>query len=143
MGDFEDIEPGEFYDLACELENVKRDLNSTESSINRNVYGRIYYSVFLFLREWLKKNTDYDSRPSGEHTKLPNYIRFRGPFDKGLNEVIFRNLILLKKLRHQADYKLVVPPKSSKEYQNWNLTSIDSAFIIAEDIINTFVNFKS
>lgn len=125
--DFEDVEPKEFYDLA-----------SSESAINRNIYMRIYYSVFLFLREWLKMNTDYKSCPKGEHTRLANYIRFKGPFNMDLNESIYAKLVLLKKLRHQADYKLRVPNKFSPNYEKWDFTSINSAFNIAKNIIKTF-----
>ena len=55
-GDFEDISPEEFLDFACELNQIKDDLNSTNSAINRTIYMRIYYDVFLFLREecWQK-----------------------------------------------------------------------------------------
>ena len=101
QNDFEDMTPKEFIDLAQELEKIKKDLNSTKSALNRNIYSRIYYSVFLFLREWFKKYSDYHSWPKGEHSRLANYIRFRGPFDKELNELIYRKLIKLKKLRHQ------------------------------------------
>lgn len=68
--DFEDISPKEFLDLACELDQIKEDLTSTNSAINRTIYIRIYYAVFLFLREWLRKFMNYESR-KGEHTKLP------------------------------------------------------------------------
>ncbi len=92
--DFGDVEPIEFFDFACELEEIKKDLNSTESAVNRNIYMRIYYAVFLFLREWLKKHTPYHSWPKGEHRRLANYIRFNGPFNKEINELIYQNLIL-------------------------------------------------
>lgn len=75
----------------------------------------------------------------GEHTKLPNFIRFRGPFTYDKNKELSEDLILLKKLRHQADYYITVP----SQYIKWNFTSIVSAFEIAEDIIETFSKFKS
>ncbi len=136
--DFEDVEPKEFYDLACELEKIKKDLNSTESAVNRNIYMRIYYSVFLFLREWLKQYTDYNSWRKGEHKRLANYIRYNGPFDRILNESVYSRLLILKKLRHQADYDLIVPKKSSPDYKNWDFSTISLAFKIAESIINAF-----
>jgi hypothetical protein len=138
VNDFGDVEPKEFFDFACELEEIKEDLNSTESAVNRSIYMRIYYAVFLFLREWLKKNTSYYSWPKGEHSRLANYIRFKGPFTREINLLIYRKLIRLKKLRHQADYKLNVPDKDSADYEKWDFTSITSAFEIAEDIIETF-----
>lgn len=72
--DFEDVTPRDFLNLACELEEIKTNLNSKNSIINRTIYMRIYYAVFLFLREWLKKFTQYHSQ-KGEHAKLPNYIK--------------------------------------------------------------------
>lgn len=143
VDDFEDINPKEFLDLAHELDNIKDDLDSTNSSLNRNIYMRIYYAVFLFLREWLKKHTDYRSWAKGEHSRLANYIRFKGPFANKTNELIYRKLIKLKKLRHQADYKLKIPIKYSAEYWKWDFTTIESAFEIAENIIRTFIEFKS
>ena len=136
--DFEDIEPEEFFDLALELEEIKYDLNSTESALNRNIYMRIYYAVFLFLREWLKQHTDYNSWRKGEHRRLANYIRYKGPFDRIFNESIYGKLMILKKLRHQADYDLLVPDKSSPDYKKWDFTTIALAFKIAESIIKAF-----
>lgn len=136
--DFEDIEPKEFYDLACELNEIKQDLNSTDAAINRNIYMRIYYSVFLFLREWMKNNTSYQSCPKGEHFRLAKYIRFNGPLSRKENEIVYRKLIRLKKLRNQSDYKLKVPKKFSKDYKNWDFTGINLAFETAESIIKSF-----
>ncbi|WP_407422927.1 hypothetical protein [Methanobrevibacter sp.] len=53
--DFENIEAEEFYNLAYELNIIKKDLESTNSSINRTIYVRIYYSVFLFFAGMAKK----------------------------------------------------------------------------------------
>lgn len=141
LNDFKDVEPVEFFNLARELDRIKKDLNSTEPSINRNIYGRIYYSIFLFLREWLKKHTSYQSWPKGEHSRMANYIRYRGPFDEKINELIYEDLVLLKKLRHQADYKLKIPIRSSQNYHRWDFTTIGSAFEIAEDIFRIFREF--
>lgn len=135
--DFEDVTPQEILDLACELEDVKEDLNSTNSAVNRTVYSKIYYAVFLFLRQWLEKNSGYKSL-KGEHTKLPNYIKKNGPFSHKKNKEISRELLHLKKLSHQADYRLTVPSKDSKNYKRWKFTSIDSAFKIAKNIIKAF-----
>lgn len=140
--DFENIEPKEFYNLAYELNIIKKDLESTNSSINRTIYVRIYYAVFLFLREWLKKFSNYQSWPKGEHTRLAKYIRFHGPFDSEFNEIIYRKLIRLKKLRNQSDYKLKVPKKYSPNYNKWDFTSINSAFQIAEEIIKPFMELQ-
>lgn len=139
-GDIEDVTPQEILDLACELDEIKDDLNSTNSAVNRTIYVKIYYAVFLFLREWLKKHTEYRSL-KGEHVKLPNFIKMNGPFDSKKNKEIYRKMIHLKKLRHQADYRLTVPSKNSKNYRKWKFTSIDSAFEIAESIIKTFKEF--
>ncbi len=141
--DFEDIEPIEFYKLANELNEIKKDLNSTNASINRTIYMRIYYAVFLFLREWMKKFTDYQSWPKGEHKRLAKYIRFHGPFDNETNEIIYRKLIRLKKLRNQSDYKLEVPEKNSPKYNRWDFTSINEAFQIAEDIVIPFKGLQT
>lgn len=59
------------------------------------------------------------------------------------NKEIYEELIHLKKLRHQADYKLEIPQKNSLNYKNWEFTSIISAFEIAEGIIKIFNDFKS
>ena len=134
----EDINPIEFHDFALELNEIKSNLKSSESAINRTIYTRIYYSVFLFLREWLNENTSYVSPNYGEHTKLPNYILHKGPFDEKTNELIFHNLINLKKLRHQADYKLKVPSEYSKEYKKWNFMEIKEAIKVSNKIFKIF-----
>ncbi|WP_405290772.1 hypothetical protein [Methanobrevibacter sp.] len=140
--DFEDVSPKEIFDFAYELNSIKEDLNSSNSTINRTVYVKIYYAVFLFLREWLKKYTEYKSL-RGEHKKLPNFIKIRGPFDNEKNNEIYEDLLLLKKLRHQADYRLTVPSKYSQEYKKWKFTSIESAFNIAKGILHTFMDNKN
>ena len=127
--------------MAFELNEIKDDLDSTRSSVNRNIYMRIYYSIFLFLREWLKINTPYKSWRKGEHSRLARYIRYNGPFDKEVNENIYGKLIILKKLRHQADYDLKVPNKSSPEYKKWDFTTIYVAFETAKTIVETFNDF--
>ena len=139
-GDIEDIAPQEIFDFACELDEIKDDLNSTNSAVNRTIHVKIYYAVFLFLREWMKEHTEYESL-KGEHVKLPNFIKKKGPFDNKKNNEIYRKMIHLKKLRHQADYRLTVPSKNSKNYKKWKFTSISSAFEIAESIIKTFKEF--
>ena len=136
-GDFEDITPQDILDFAGELDEIKDDLNSSKSAVNRTIYVKIYYAVFLFLREWLKQHMNYESR-NGEHTKLPNFIKKKGPFSANKNYEIYFDLLLLKKLRHQADYRLTVPSKYSKNYKKWKFTSIVDAFLIAESIINAF-----
>ena len=117
------------------------DLTSTESAVNRTIYMRIYYAVFLFLREWMKKHTAYNSWPKGEHTRLANYIRFKGPFDRHVNESVYGKLMILKKLRHQADYKLKVPNEYSADFKRWDFTNVNSAFTIAEEIVKIFSEF--
>ena len=72
---------------------------------------------------------------------MANYIRYRGPFDEKINELIYEDLVLLKKLRHQADYKLKIPIRSSQNYHRWDFTTIGSAFEIAEDIFRIFREF--
>lgn len=78
-GDFEDINPREILEFAGELDEIKDDLDSSKSAVNRTIYVKIYYAVFLFLREWLKQHMNYQSGV-GEHTKLPNFIKKKGPF---------------------------------------------------------------
>ena len=136
-GDFEDVTPCEILEFAGELDEIKEDLDSSKSVVNRTIYVKIYYAVFLFLREWLKKHMNYQSQ-NGEHTKLPNFIRKNGPFDFKKNQKIYHELVHLKKLLHQADYKLIVPSKNSINYNKWKFTSICSAFEIAERIIKSF-----
>ncbi|MBQ7927952.1 MAG: hypothetical protein IJ287_04335 [Methanobrevibacter sp.] len=136
-GDFEDINPREILEFAGELDEIKDDLDSSKSAVNRTIYVKIYYAVFLFLREWLKQHMNYQSRV-GEHTKLPNFIKKKGPFAYHINKQIYRDLLLLKKLRHQADYRLTVPSRYSQEFHKWEFTSIADAFKIAESIIKAF-----
>ena len=138
-GDFEDVTPQEILDFACELEKIKNQLNSPDSVVNRTIYARISYAVFIFLREWLKKFAGYVSN-YGDHTKIPNFIKSYGPFDRTKNRQLSNDLIHLKKLRHQADYRITVPSQFDDEYKNWYFTSIPSAFKMAEDIIKAFNN---
>ena len=64
---FENFNPEDFLQLAKELENNLANLEVNESSIYRTIFGRIYYAIFLYVREWLCENTEYKSNPQGEH----------------------------------------------------------------------------
>lgn len=53
--DFEDVSPQEIFDFACELDEIKEYLNSTNSAVNRTIYVKIYYAVFLFFKRMVEK----------------------------------------------------------------------------------------
>ncbi|WP_292474258.1 hypothetical protein [Methanosphaera sp.] len=130
---FDDFEPKYFLDFSKELYDSAQ-LFTSNSAVNRVIYGRIYYGTFLYVREWLKKYWGYNST-SKDHTQMINFIRSRGPFGFILNTQIADDLELLKKLRHQADYFITLPCEGSKEYSKWTFESITDAFNIAQSII--------
>lgn len=47
---FENFNPEDFLQLAKELENNLANLEVNESSIYRTIFGRIYYAIFLYVR---------------------------------------------------------------------------------------------
>ena len=142
--EFEDFSPKDFLVLASELNLKQLDFDSSGSSIKRTIFGRSYYAAFLSVREFLASNTEYVSNPFGEHTRIPNFIKSRGPFNEEDNEKIYRDLLLLKKLRHQTDYYLEVPPIGTKEHKNWLFNDVDYAIDVASKIIDMFENrFKN
>lgn len=53
--DFEDVSPQEIFDFACELDEIKEYLNSTNSAVNRTIYVKIYYAVFSFFKRMVEK----------------------------------------------------------------------------------------
>ena len=136
--EFEQFSPVDFLNIACELNEKLLEFESSSSSVKRTIFGRSYYSTFIFLREILKNNTDYISNPYGEHRRLPNYIRFKGPFDEKTNKELYDSINTLKKLRHQSDYYLKVPSKGTKEYDNWVFEDCDFAINLAFKIIKLF-----
>ena len=131
---FDDFEPKYFIDFSKELHDSRQSFNSN-STVNRVIYGRIYYGTFLYVREWLKKYWGYNSTTK-DHTKMINFIRSRGSFGFITNTKIADDLELLKKLRHQSDYFITIPNKGTEEYSKWIFESIDDAFNIAQSIIN-------
>lgn len=142
--DFEDFAPLDFLNLSCGLDCRVQEFESSSSSVKRTIFSRSYYATFLCLRELLSHNTEYISNPYGEHRRLANFIQFKGPFDKGLNRELAKKLRILKRLRHQSDYFLKVPPEGSKEYENWMFEDTDFAIDLANKIINQFQNrFKN
>ena len=136
--EFEQFSPIDFLYVACELNEKLLEFESSSSSVKRTIFGRTYYSTFIFLREILKNNTDYISNPYGEHRRLPNYIKFKGPFDEKTNKELYDSINTLKKLRHQSDYCLKVPPKGTKEYDVWVFEDCDFAINLAFKIIKLF-----
>lgn len=142
--EFEEFTPTDFLNLASELNFRILEFDSSGSSIKRTIFNRVYYATFIWLREILSQNTEYVSNPFREHTRLPNFIKSKGPFDEGVNEKIYKDLLRLKKLRHQSDYSLKVPPKGTKEYENWLFCDEEYAIEVANKIINMFENrFKN
>lgn len=85
--EFEDFNPVDFLNFTLELNKSINDFESSSSSVKRTIFSRIYYAVFLFLRETLANNTEYISNPFGEHRRLPNFIEHKGPFDDDINEL--------------------------------------------------------
>ena len=61
-------------------------------------------------------------------------------FDDKINHELFKDINVLKKLRHQSDYYLEVPPKGTKAYENWIIEDTDYAINLAKKIINLFKN---
>ena len=92
----------------------------------------------MFVREWLLKNTNYVSNPKKDHSKIPEYIKIQGPFSNEVNKDISNNFNILKRLRHQSDYYIEVPPLYSYEYSMWIFRDISYALALAEDIFVAF-----
>ena len=95
--EFDNFQPVDFLTIASQLNSEIFSFNSPSSSVNRTIFGRIYYGVFLTIREFLKNNTGYISNPFGEHRRLANYIESKGPFANSLNHKVAKYLRILKK----------------------------------------------
>lgn len=134
--EFEFFQPVDFLELSKELFANFEDFESGISSAKRTIYNRIYFSAFLHVREWLVLNQNYMSTVN-DHSSIPDFIRFNGPFDTSKNLEIASDLELLKKLRHQADYYI-----SRDDCMRYNASfldkDIDEALKIAEKIFNSF-----
>lgn len=142
--EFEDFTPLDFLEFSTEINCNIQIFDSSGSSVKRVVFSRVYYAVFLFLRETLSCNTEYISNPYGEHRRLPNFIESKGPFDKKLNHDFAGHVRTLKKLRHQSDYYLEIPLEGTKDYENWLFQDTEFAINLANKIIAHFENqFKN
>lgn len=140
---FEDFEPLYFLDFSKELLENSNCFDVNETTIKRIVYGRIYYATFLYVREWLKSHLEYNSTRR-DHTQMLNFIRSRGPFNRTLNHKICDDLFLLKLLRHQVDYYITIPREGELgEGDEWYNESIETAFELAESIIQTFNQYEA
>ena len=139
---FENFKPLDFLDLAKKSVEYLDEHGWNNSSFERNIFGRVYYGTFLFVREWLSTNTDdFNVKNNGDdHKNIPGYIKSKGPFDEDTNFIISDNLKKLRKLRNQADYNLIIPDENSREYARWNHSDVNNAIDIAEDIVNSFIN---
>ena len=137
--EFEFFQPADFLTLSQELYDKENSLKSPSSAIKRTVISRIYYSTFLFVRNWLI-NHGYHSTKR-DHTEIPDYIRINGPFSPMDNYFVSNELLRLKKLRHQADY--YISRNDCLRYgEVWISDDIPSAFQAARDIIAKFQNVK-
>ena len=73
-----------------------------------------------------------------DHSKIPEYIRNQGPFSNEVNKDVSKNFNILKRLRHQSDYYLEVPPLYSFEYSKWIFKDVSYALALAQDIFVAF-----
>ena len=139
---FENFQPLDFLDLAKKSIEYLEEHSWNNSSLERNIFGRVYYGTFLYVREWLSNNTnDFNVENNGkDHKNIPNYIKSKGPFDEYINIIISDNLKKLRKLRNQADYNLTIPDENSREFSRWNHSDVNHAIDLAEDIVNSFRN---
>ena len=137
--DFINFESKHYLELAKLLYN---HINDTEykSALERTIITRIYYAVFLFLREWMKKENYgiYLKNNELDHAIIPNFIYDNGPCDYQTNHDIANNFKDLKKLRQQCDYFLELPKKGTDESNKWINISTQDAILTAEFIINSF-----
>ncbi len=78
--DFNSFEPINFFELSKELYMKMNGLDSNESSIKRTIVSRLYYAAFLHAREWLILETDYESRGTGDHYHVPEFIMVHTSF---------------------------------------------------------------
>ncbi|WP_346675547.1 hypothetical protein [Methanobrevibacter woesei] len=136
--DFNKFTPLDFLELAVELDKFSDELNIDNSVVERNIFGRLYYSSFLYVREWLSKHWKYKSKGPRDHTTMPNFIKSKGPFGEVENNLISDLLLELKKLRHQSDYYLEIPEEGTDEYKKWIFEDVDYAFNSARYIIDSF-----
>lgn len=108
---------------------------SMPSAVKRTVINRIYYSTFLYVRDWLIGHGYYSTK--NDHTQIPDYISTQGPFSPVDNQYISTELLRLKKLRHQADY-YITRNDCLRYGEQWISDDIESAFQSANDIIQNF-----
>ena len=142
--EFEAFDSLDFLKFANELNRTVENFETSTSAVKRTIFSRNYYEVFLFVRETLSNNTEYISNPYGEHRRLPNFIECRGPFNEELNELLAKDIRVLKKLRHQSDYYFELPKKGTKEYDDWLFYDTDYALDVANKIVSIFKNhFKN
>lgn len=139
--DFDDFEPLYFLDFSEELFSKINSFEVNETTIKRVIYCRIFYATFLYVREWLKDNWKYNSTKR-DHTQMLNFIRSKGPFNRILNHKIYDNLLMLKSLRHQVDYYIIIPTEEELGGKDWYFESIETAFEIANFIIQSFENYE-
>lgn len=138
-GDFVNFESEHFLELAKLLYDGLND-SEYKSALERTIITRIYYSVFLFLREWMKEeNYGHLLKNEGkDHSIIPDFIYDNGPCDYQTNHDIANNFKDLKKLRRQCDYYLELPPRGTDEWNKWIRLSTRDAILTAEFIINNF-----
>lgn len=134
--DFENFDPLDFLEFSKELYDKNEIFKSNSSTLKRVMYGRIYYAVFLFVREWLISHSDYESNK--DHKNIPKALVNKGPSNKLNNKQISLDFKRLQQLRIQADYFIEVPNENSKEYEKWFTDSVEDAFYRARDIISYF-----
>lgn len=71
--EFEFFQPLDFLEFSNEIYGEYDSFNSMPSAVKRTVINRIYYSIFLYVREWLIQFDDYSSTIK-DHSEIPKHI---------------------------------------------------------------------
>ena len=137
--EFEFFQPIDFLKLSEEMYSDVDSFKSMPSAVKRTVISRIYYSTFLYVRDWLIRH-GYSSTKN-DHTQIPDYISTQWPFSPIDNQYISTELLRLKKLRHQADY-YIIRNDCLRYGEQWISDDVESTFQTANDIILKFKNKK-
>ena len=116
------FDPLLFKDLADKLQN-NIGVNSSSEEAMRTIINRLYYSIYLYIRDKLCEKHKYRSLCENEIDKHPS----QGPHELVINSLKIKNydasnkLYELFELRKVADYKMKVTITSSKVVKGYSL----------------------
>ncbi|NHV05719.1 MAG: HEPN domain-containing protein [Thaumarchaeota archaeon] len=142
---YENFNPKDFYDLALYIKNYYTVPENLKEATNRTCISRVYYAVFLLLREKILALPLWDSETKKRIENTNDAHAIVADAIKNVDPKIGNFITNLRSLRNKADYKIDIEMNEEKVEYVFRIaseifTNLDATMskVKASDIISAW-----